>query len=236
MCPASWVSCCEEGPVRSHRLIIGSFILHVRFQNPLPCVQSSRLVHDVLVKNTGWNPAFTDLLLQSCYFRQTLRILDQLLDPDPLLVVQFDAWLLRSSVRERCSVAERFVCARGENTLSCFCGCIVCAEDLLSLGALGVLDLLVVQEADLRREVQQPIPVVLLQVSFSFPAAHRMYAYLFVRHRVIHQRHECQLLEPSQYLQICELGHIVLAQDKGVQRGHALDHARLNALYPVPRA
>jgi hypothetical protein len=42
------------------------------------------------------------------------------------------------------------------------------AEDLLSFCALGVLDLLVVQEADLRREVQKPGAVVLHHVSMPF--------------------------------------------------------------------
>ena len=41
----------------------------------------------------------------------------------------------------------------------------MCAKDLLGFGALGVLDLLVVQEADLRRKVEKPVPVVLRQVN-----------------------------------------------------------------------
>jgi hypothetical protein len=45
----------------------------------------------------------------------------------------------------------------------------VCAEDFLSLGALGILDLLVVEEADLWRKVQKPIPVVLHRVSLPSP-------------------------------------------------------------------
>jgi hypothetical protein len=156
------VAVAKSEPVRFRRLIVGSFILlHVRFQNPLPYARSSRLVHNVRVKNTGWNPTLTNFLLESCYFRQTLRVLDELLDSGFLLVAQLDAWLLRGSVRQRCGVAERFVCACGENTLCCFCRCFMCAEDLLGLGALGILDLLVVQEADLRRKVQQPISVVL---------------------------------------------------------------------------
>jgi len=43
----------------------------------------------------------------------------------------------------------------------------MCAKDLLGFRALGVLDLLVVQEADLRRKVQKPVTVVLHHISVS---------------------------------------------------------------------
>ena len=69
-----------------------------------------------------------------------------------------------------------------------------------------------------------------------FPIIRYWYAHLLVRDRIIHQRQESQLLEASQHLQVGKLSDIVLGQDEGVERGHALDHIRLNALDPVPRA
>lgn len=44
----------------------------------------------------------------------------------------------------------------------------MCAEDLFGFGTFGVLDFLKVQEADLRSEVQEPITVVLYQVSVPY--------------------------------------------------------------------
>jgi len=155
--------------------------------NPMSCVQRSSLVHDVLVEHTSWNPAFADFLLQTGNFCQTLCVSDELLDPGPLFLVQLDARLLSSSVCEWCGEGERFVCARGKDALCQFCRLFVCAEDLLCLCALGVLDFLVVQEADLGCEVQKPIPVVLDLVSMPFPIVQYWYAHLLVRHRIIHQ-------------------------------------------------
>jgi hypothetical protein len=112
----------------------------------------------------------------------------------------------------------------------------MCAKDLLGFSALGILDLLVVQEADLRRKVEKPVPVVLHQVNIPLYFPQQSCTHLLVRHRVVHQRHESQLLESSQYFQVGELSDIVLGQDEGIERRHALDHIRLNALNPVPRA
>jgi hypothetical protein len=83
----------------------------------MPCVQRSSLVHNVLVKHTGRNPAFADLLLQTSNFCQSLSVSDELLDPSLLFVVQLDARLLSSSVCEWCGVGERFVCACSKDAL-----------------------------------------------------------------------------------------------------------------------
>lgn len=62
------------------------------------------------------------------------------------------------------------------------------------------------------------------------------YTHLFACYRVLHKRQERQLLETSEHLQIRQLGHIVLRQDQGAQRRHALDNIRLNPLNPIPCA
>lgn len=85
--------------------------------NSMPYVQRSSLVHDVLVKNTSWDPAFADLLLQTGDFCQTLSVPNEHLDSGLLLVVQLYARLLSSSVCKWYGVVERFVGARSKDAL-----------------------------------------------------------------------------------------------------------------------
>lgn len=164
-----------------------AYSFFVPSSNSVPCVQGSSLVHDILIKHTSWNPAFADLLLQTGNLRQTLCVFDKLLHPGPLFLVQLDARLLSSSIGNRCGVGERFVRACGKNALCQFCWLFVCAEDLLCFCALGVLDFLVVEEANLRRKVQKPVTVVLDLVSMTGPIFQQRYAHFFVCHRIFHQ-------------------------------------------------
>jgi hypothetical protein len=58
--------------------------------NPVPRVQYSSLVHNVLVKHTSWDPAFADLFLKAGNFCQSLSVPNELLNPGLLFVVQLD--------------------------------------------------------------------------------------------------------------------------------------------------
>lgn len=174
------------------------------------------------------HPSLIQLLLQPNNILQTLRIPDQLLDLLPLLLRQRDPEILargrRRTVRGRHVEGPRLDAHDLARELR---GLGRGAEERGGLGALGVLDLAVVEEADGRAAVQDPVSIMLL-FSPSAPATRRLpytpphatpgamsATYLFPRDRVLHEDQVGECGECAEDVEVGELGEVVRGQDQG---------------------
>lgn len=93
------------------------------------------------------------------------------------------------------------------------------AKQLFGLFSLGVLDLLEVEEANVRVTGEDPVAIVLKMPSGAVLVAVCPLTNLFAGNRIPHQRDICQICKALQHVQIGEFSDIVLRQDKRVQIG-----------------
>jgi hypothetical protein len=185
------------------------------------------------LQNVRRYPAFREVLLEPCHLRQTARLLDRSAHP-PLLIIGVDTVLLIRGVRAvRCGHNEPLRLDT-HDLASQLGGLIRCAEQLLCLLALHVLDLGEVQVAHGGASPDNPVSVVLHNVSVRDLAQCVVdCTYLLGRHWVAERRQMHQLLESRERIEVGKLREPVLCEDEGLEVRYTCREVRLDVRYAV---